>query len=287
MKKYLMLIAALLVSTSAFADGRSAARRFFANLERNHLKLGNASASNTFVAPTLVKGMYAISDQNGKFVTFINEAGTLYGAGSGFDGTFPSQPGFRPLTVHERDALRREIADSIDKSKLITARYGDGQKEKFFVFSAIDCPYCKRLEDRMRDAKAVSMTHYYIPSSLRGNKTQEGRQQWQKVAAIWCAADPERAWHAYWSGTAVPPPAGTCPFADPEMAESAQAYLWYMLKSAGVTLTGTPAYLQMDGRNFRDVPGTSINLEPAQSAYWLVGAPVELPMDFRPQPVGR
>ena len=71
MRKFLLIATALLISTHALADGRSAAQNLFANLNRSRQEIGE-NASSTFVAPTLVRGIYALSDAAGKFVGFTN-----------------------------------------------------------------------------------------------------------------------------------------------------------------------------------------------------------------------
>lgn len=283
MKKHVLIAAvAVLMSASALADGRSAAKNLFANLAVGKQDLG-VKVSDVFVAPTLVRGMYALSTAQGRFVGFTNEAGTVFGDSRGFSGLLQRGAGFRPLTRDEAADLRREIAANIDKSKLITVRYGEGDF-KAFMFSAIDCPHCKSLEDKLRGAKSENSTFYVIPSSLQEGNTRQGGQQWLKVASIWCATDSERAWRTYWATGAVPS-AGACPFADPKIAERAQEHLWGMLKGVGVALKGTPAYVRMDGIQLKkdtlDKP-----LEAAKPGYWLTGATATA-TDFRPQPVGR
>ena len=118
MKKVLTIATALLISTHALADGRSAAQNLFANLNRSRQEIGE-NASSTFVAPTLVRGMYALSDAAGKFVGFTNEAGSLFGDSRGFIGLSAGGSKFVPLTPDQTADLRREVAANIDRDKLI------------------------------------------------------------------------------------------------------------------------------------------------------------------------
>ncbi len=277
-KRLLIAVLAALASASALADGRSAAQSLFANLERAGQDIG-ASAANTFAAPTLVRGMYALSDPQGKFIGYANEAGTLFGDSRGFNGLAPGGSGFRPLTPPEAADLRREMVVNIDKGKLITTRYGAGQK-RLFMFSAIDCPACRKVEAQLAKAGAKENTTFLVvPSSL-----QSSEQQWQKVANIWCASDSERAWKTYWA-TGATPAAGACPVADGKIAERVSSHLWGMLKGAGLALHGTPAYVREDGllltKETLDLPA-----QPAKPAYWLAGADTGGADDFLPQPVG-
>ena len=286
MRKHTLLagVIAMLAFTSAMADGRSAAQNLYANLAAGGLAL-NTKLADIQVASTLVSGMYYLLDAKGKFIAITNEAGTLMGDSHGFNALLPGSTEFRPLTAQEAAGLRREIAENIDKSKLITVRRGTGAV-KLFLFSAIDCPYCKQLEDKANAAEKQNKensTLYIIPSSLQPGNTREGGQQWLKVASIWCATDSARAWKTYWANGAVPGGAGACPFANPQIAKNSNDILWNMLTGAGVALHGTPSIVRMDGlllRGSNDKP-----IEPAVSPFWLAGA-TPVGTDFRPQVVG-
>lgn len=285
MKKFLLIATALLISTHALADGRSAAQNLFANLNRSRQEIGE-NASSTFVAPTLVRGMYALSDAAGKFVGFTNEAGSLFGDSRGFIGLSAGGSKFVPLTPDQTADLRREVAANIDRDKLITVRYGE-EKTRLFMFSAIDCPHCKKLEDQLRKAGDNENTTFYVtPASLQSTTDgAAGRQQWQRVASIWCAADPAHAWKTYWA-TGATPTARACSFSDAKIAEIAQERLLGILKGVGVAVHGTPAYIREDGL-LLNKKTLGLPLEVAKPAYWLTGADGHSTDDFRPQRVGR
>lgn len=285
MKKFLLIATALLISTHALADGRSAAQNLFANLNRSRQGIGE-NASSTFVAPTLVRGMYALSDAAGKFVGYSNEAGTLFGDSRGFIGLSAGGSKFVPLTPDQTADLRREVAANIDRDKLITVRYGE-EKTRLFLFSAIDCPHCGKLEDQLRKAgDNENTTFYVIPSSLQSTSDgAAGRQQWQRVASIWCAADPAHAWKTYWA-TGATPTARACSFSDAKIAEHAQERLWGILKGVGVAVHGTPAYIREDGL-LLNKKTLGLPLEGAKPSYWLAGVDGRSTDDFRPQRVGR
>ena len=285
MRKFLLITAALLVSTYALADGRRAAQNLFANLNRSRQEIGE-NASSTSAAPTLVRGMYALSDSRGKFVGFTNETGTLFGDSRGFIGLSTGGSKFLPLTPDQTADLRREVAANIDRDKLITVRYGE-EKTRLFLFSAIDCPHCGKLEGQLRKAgDNENTTFYVIPSSLQSTSDGAvGRQQWQRVASIWCAADPAHAWKTYWA-TGATPTARACAFSDAKIAEHAQERLWGILKGVGVAVHGTPAYIREDGL-LLNKKTLGLPLEGAKPSYWLAGVDGHSTDDFRPQRVGR
>ncbi|MFT3777313.1 MAG: thioredoxin fold domain-containing protein [Ottowia sp.] len=276
----LILAMAVYAAGAVQADGPAAARNLFNHLAAGGQDIGMKMA-DAYVAPTLVRGMYVVSTAQGRFVGYTNEAGTLFGDSRGFSGRPEGAAIFAPLAPDQAAQLRREIAAHIDKSQLISVRYGNGATE-LFLFSAIDCPHCKELEDKLRGAKSENIAFYVVPSSLRHMNQPQGRQQWQKVAAIWCATDPARAWKTYWATGSVPA-GGACPFSDPKAAERAQDYLWGMLKGVGVKLTGTPAFVRPDGLQWKDQAPLELS---SPSAYWLAGAPQVGAADFNPRPVG-
>ena len=282
--RFCLSLLACLAAGPALADGPAAARSLLANLKAGGQDIGG-SLADLHVSATLVRGVYALYTVPNRLVGFTNEEGTLFGDVKGFNGQFGTATPFRPLTLEEAAALRREMAERIDKTRLITVRYGAGQMQ-VFMFSAIDCPYCKSIEGKLRDAKSENSTFHVIPSSLQSGRSRQGAQQWQKVAAIWCAADAAQAWRNYWATGMTPAGAEpACPFADPMAAERAYAQLWGMFQGVGVKLTGTPSYLRMDGTKFTS-EALRKPLEPERSARWLGHPQVPAADAFRPRPVG-
>ncbi|WP_259583765.1 thioredoxin fold domain-containing protein [Aeromonas veronii] len=158
-------------------------------------------------------------------------------------------------------------------------QYGQGQK-RLFLFSAIDCPACKALEDKLSKAGASENTTFFvIPSSLQDNEAQ-----WQRVSNIWCANDSSLAWKKYWA-TGSTPVAGTCLFHDGHIAKKVTYHLWDMLKGAGLALHGTPAYVREDGLLLTKAT-LNLPLQPSKSPYWLAGLDSSDVASYWPQPVG-
>lgn len=273
------VIALCFFSLPTWADGQSAAQNLFTNLANTGQSISSARASNTFVAPSLVRGMYVLSDQRGGFVGYTNEAGTLFGDSRGFNGLRRGEKSFRPLTSQEAADLQKEMVVNIDKEKLITVQYGKGQR-RLFLFSAIDCPACKSLEDKLSKAGASeNVTFYVIPSSLQVNEAQ-----WQRVSNIWCADDSAVAWKKYWA-TGSTPAVGSCPFQEGHVAKKVTYYLWDMLKGAGMALRGTPTYVREDGL-LLTTENLNLPLQTPKSFHWLAETDRTAITDYRPQPVG-
>jgi thiol:disulfide interchange protein DsbC len=73
--------------------------------------------------------------------------------------------------------------------KAIVKVKGDGSR-KIAIFTDPDCPYCKRLEQEL--AKVSNVTVYVFLFPLAQLHPDAPR----KARAVWCAADPAKAWDA-------------------------------------------------------------------------------------------
>jgi hypothetical protein len=278
---------AAIVSTPAWADGRSAAHNLFTNLTRAQASL-SVNEANAQVGPTLVRGVYVLMNQQGRFVGFTNEAGTLFGDSRGFNVVSPNGAQPRPLALDETNDLRAEVMSAIDYDKLPKMVYGNGGGRSLLLFSAIDCPYCKKAEEGLQKSSGrIDTTLYVVPSSLQ-KIAEGGLQQWQIVSRIWCGNDPAVAWHAYWSSHTVPP-VRSCPFSDPRAAEAAAEFLRGILQAVGARGSGVPAFVREDGQNLQANPSLA-TLGPAgvpqpssKPSRWLTASADD---SFQTQPVG-
>ena len=249
------LAMAVLTCGSAWADGRSAAHNLFANLARTRSTL-SINEATAMVGPTLVRGIYALSNQQGRFVGFTNEAGTLFGDSRGFNVVSANGAQPRPIALDEVADLRTEVVGAIDYEKLPKITMGDGGNRRLVMFSSVDCPYCKNFEDAMRKhGGAVNSTIYVVPSALQ-KIGQGGAQQWQAVSRIWCAEDAGDAWRGFWATRTIPA-ARQCRFADPRVAETADQQLKDILQAVGVRVVASPQIVREDGVVITNKPDMS------------------------------
>lgn len=235
---------ALLTTGSAFADADIARKNFFANLARAGLSVGVDSKEAT-AAETPVTGIYALTDKQGKFISYTNEAGTMVGSGQGFSVLSPTGAKPRPMNPNEKGELRNEVMKNIRYDQLIRVQHGDGGGRKLLMFSAVDCPSCKGFEDvLLKVGKVTGTTIYVVPLALQAG-SRGGLEMWQTAVRLRCAADPGKAWQTYWQTRAVPGPR-PCSFT-PQSAELAQNQLEDIFVAAGVPIRGTPTLLREDG----------------------------------------
>ena len=235
---------ALFGALSAQASGQDAIQNLFNNLARAKASVG-VTADATVAAPTPVKGIYAVTDRQGRFIGYTNEAGTLFGDSRGFNVLSANGAQPRPLTAEETAQLRVEIMNAIDYDRLVKVTYGNGGGRRILVFSAVDCPHCKSFEDGMRSvSRQVNTTFYVVPSALQPiNKG--GAQTWQVATRIWCSEDPGEAWLAFWEKRAVPAQR-PCQL-QPKTAELFERQITDLLQASGMRITGTPRLIAEDG----------------------------------------
>lgn len=237
------LAAMLMASTAAHADAPSALQSFYANMGRIGMSIG-LTQPNARAEATPVRGMYALVTSSGKLAGYFNEAGTLYGDGTGMQ-VLPAARGqnLRKFTPEEVLSFRAEVMNAIDYDQLLKVNYGAGNNRKQLMFSAVDCGYCQTFEKEMaKHADKLNTTIYVMPLSLRD--LNQGRAQWQAVSAISCAPDRGEAWKTFWQTQKAP--TAQCAI-NPKIAETRYTYLKDIFRAAGITVKGTPTFVREDG----------------------------------------
>lgn len=288
--KHLLAGATIAVlSNAALADGPMAAQALFSHLARagKHLRVTEQDAH---VTRTLVRGMYAVVDAKGDFVTYVNEDGTLYGDKHGLFVFLKQGAAPRRMTADQLAAFRLEVVAAIDRDALIMVAYGNGgERGNTVLFSAVDCPACHDLEEDLGKPGRNEVL-YVAPSSMMTTEG-EGLAEWGKVAKVWCARHPGRAWRDFMASGAVPTHR-QCAFSDPLVARGAWLNLFSILRNAGLTVAGMPGFVFEDGSVRIGANGARKQAAPSVvRANWLPSTyppnpPMGLPADaFRPQPV--
>ena len=110
---------------------------------------------------------------------------------------------------------------------------GNGSR-KIAVFSDPNCPYCKRFEETLKSSKIDNVTVYTFLYPVLGPDSDA------KSKAIWCAADPVKAWHD-WMLDKKAPPTATAKCDDAPVRQNVALGHQY-------NVTGTPTIILADGR---------------------------------------
>lgn len=243
--------AILMYSQITLADGVGAVAAFYRNMANVGISL-NVSQQNIQATPTLVRGIYKLTVKpSGQFMSYVNEGGTITGDHKGWQ-VIASPP--RPISNRELSELRGDVMRHIDFDKLIKVEYGDGGGRKMVMFSAVDCPFCKKFEaNAARLASSMNTTFYVVPSALRPlSYGTVALPSWRTAKNIWCAKDNAAAWRAYWSKKSLPA-SQNCEF-DERTAEAMGNQLEELLSSVGISKHGVPAILREDGTVFTPQP---------------------------------
>lgn len=246
------VFASMLLPQTVLADGAGAVAAMYRTMANVGFGWDVNNQKNIQAIPTLVRGIYKVVDKSSSgFLGYINEGGTLLGDYQGWK-VWARQP--RPMNSSELAELRSEIIRNIDLAKLIKVEYGDGGGRRMVIFSAVDCPFCRKFEtSAAKLASSMNTTFYVVPSALRPiSYGAIPLQNWRTVAGIWCAKDNAAAWRAYWSNIGFPQSHG-CSF-DERQAEEMDNQLSDLLASVGIKKKGVPAILLEDGTVFTPRP---------------------------------
>lgn len=105
-------------------------------------------------------------------------------------------PGFPNTALPSKEVSQRiqQAVSQIRVNQLIPLRYGEG-KRVVVMTSALDCPYCARLENTLEQiGEKLNLTVYVIP--LLQNPSNKVMSE--KTLDAWCSADPGEAWRKAW-----------------------------------------------------------------------------------------
>jgi thiol:disulfide interchange protein DsbC len=136
------------------------------------------------------------------------------------------------LTQERQEELNVVDFAALPLDKAIVKVKGDGSR-KVAVFSDPDCPFCKRLERELMKVSDVTVYLFLFPiPQLHPDATRKAR-------AVWCAADPGKAWDALMlEGTEPAAAAADCQDPIAEVAKLADA----------VGIQGTPGLVFTSGK---------------------------------------
>jgi len=277
------LLAALCIVAGACggparADADSAAAAYFDHRER--LQYDTAARSTSVArADTLVNGVYRLEDRaSGRFIALITERGDLKGDSEGWSRVGPEGP--VPLSENELAQLRAEVMRSVAWDRLIEDRYGRGGGRRLILISAVNCPFCQKMEASLaRLAAALDTTFYVLTSSLTPlADAGEGLRTWQQAAALRCAKDPGAAWRRFWATHSVPASSGCA--IDAVAAQHSFRNFGSVMASVGTKVRGTPALIMEDGTKLSVPP--DLDLVYASATYGPAGLPTGLPAPGTP-----
>lgn len=152
--------------------------------------------------PTLVPGFLGVlypGDTSAE--VFVDEAGTIIGSNAtGYAYLTGAKKGAK-LDDQDAKALFYRMLKGIPKDKLITYRFGSGQR-KVILITAYDCPACRKLEAAIQENRAkLNATIYIVPTALAYGFDPQAPD---KIQSLLCASDPAKAWFSVMQNGKLP-----------------------------------------------------------------------------------
>jgi thiol:disulfide interchange protein DsbC len=138
----------------------------------------------------------------------------------------------KDITSERLEELTKIDFNSLPLNKAIKVVKGNGSR-KIAVFSDVDCPFCKKLEqDELSQINNVTIYTFLYPlEQLHPNAKSKSK-------LIWCADDQVKAWNNWIFNNQLPKSAGNCKVPLAEVGELARK----------IGVTSTPTLFFSDGK---------------------------------------
>ncbi len=185
--------------------------------------LANIEDSRISIAETPINGMLQI--RLGSEIVYMTEDARFLVQGRLFDLDTRED-----LTDRAMAEVRKGLIAELASAETID--FGPEESDySLYVFTDVDCGYCRRLHEQIEEYNEVGIRIRYAAFPRAGI----GSESFRKMTSVWCASDQHAAMNVAKAGN-TPEPA-TC---DAPVAQQYQ-----LGQSMGVT--GTPALLTADG----------------------------------------
>lgn len=181
------------------------------------------------VRDTPIPGLYEVSE--GTEVLYVSADGKYMLSGQMFE--LDSR---RNLTDARKAGIRKTLLAAVRDEDTIPF-LAPKPKYELYVFTDVDCAYCRRLHSHMAELNQMGISIRYLAFPRTGPGTESAR----KIEAVWCSVNRQQALTTAKTG-AVVATVGACK--NPVNAQ-------YEL-GAAVGLEGTPALYTKDGMNIRN-----------------------------------
>jgi thiol:disulfide interchange protein DsbC len=174
-------------------------------------------------------GFFEVTLGSGE-VLYVDKAGEYFLLGKLYHLT--DEKGFVSLTDQKQNALRAQLLGEQKDEDMIVYKAEGEEKNIVYVFTDVDCPYCRKLHDEVPKLQAKGITVKYLAYPRQG----PGSPVYHKMAGIWCAEDRNLAMDEAKGGKPVKP--SSCENPVNQQFELGQK----------VGVTGTPAILTTEGK---------------------------------------
>lgn len=139
----------------------------------------------------------------------------------------------RNLTDAAKDQVRSKALSSVDPKTMISFVPETKTKLELFVFTDIDCSFCRKLHSEMNDLLAAGVAIHYLAYPREGLDSDSYR----KAVSVWCSEDRQGAMTAAKAGKKVTAEKCENPVAD------------HYLLGEKIGVSATPTVLLQNGRH--------------------------------------
>lgn len=148
------------------------------------------------VKPAPVAGLYQAQIANGPTI-YVTKDGSHFIAGDLFEVT----PGkLVNLTEFGRNDKRADAMAKLDAGDMITFSPEGEAKAHVYVFTDIDCGFCRKLHQEVPALNEMGVEVRYLGYPRAG----VGSQSHKKLVTAWCADNPQEVLTDYKNGKSVP-----------------------------------------------------------------------------------
>ncbi len=145
------------------------------------------------VKPTTVMGLYQVSA--GPILLYISADGRYI-----FDGDiYDTQANNQNVTEKERQTTRKAALANVSDKEFIWYK-AKNPKHTLTVFTDIDCGYCRRFHQQVKELNAQGVSVRYLAFPRSG----AGTPSYNKMVSVWCSETPADALTKAKDGVVIP-----------------------------------------------------------------------------------
>lgn len=178
------------------------------------------------IKPSVVKGLFEV--RVGANILYVSEDGKYL-----LQGRLVDVEARTDLTEEKLSELRKSELEKIGQDKMIVFKPKIA-RHKVWIFTDIDCGYCRKLHSEIDQYLAQGITVQYLFFPRAG----KGSESYDKAVSVWCAKDRNAALTEAKKGKM--PPAKTC---DNPVDE-------HMQLGADFDVKGTPMIITESGNSY-------------------------------------
>ncbi len=182
------------------------------------------------VKPSTVKGMYEVTLKDGPTV-YATEDGKYFLTGDLFE---LAPGGFVNIAERGREQVRKKRMTDVKSEDMIVFPAVGKQKGAVYVFTDVDCGYCRKLHNEVPELNKLGIEVRYLAYPRDFPRGAQARTT-PKMVSAWCSDDPRSALTALKSNQDIKTATCKNPVADQ-----------YMLGSE-MGVNGTPAIVTERG----------------------------------------